>query len=116
MGTCGAEVFRFALAINSHSIVGLRGKAEALLKLGLKEDALRYFREAVTIAPADAALWTDPATCLSILNKGAEALSACKRAVKFDPNMRKAWKTIGNIAGEMGDTEGALGAYNHVGD
>lgn len=81
-----AEVrFRKANEIRSESLNTLRELVRCLGEQGKKDEALRFARETVDVAPQDSGGWGNLAMCLIQLGEKKEAKEAIDHALELDP-------------------------------
>jgi tetratricopeptide (TPR) repeat protein len=79
------------------------------------DDAIKWYSEAVRLAPNDADVSTDLGVCYYYMNQPDKALLQFDRSLKLDPRHTKTWLNVGIVkAFGKQDLEGALQAWQQV--
>lgn len=102
---------RAAALAQPHQPAAQASLAQALLALGLHEEALRNFDRALRLAPREAGLHNNRGTALRELQRPAEALAAFERALALKPGYARAHNNRGNALRDLGRHPEALAAY-----
>ena len=85
----------------------------ALRAVGDFANAVVAFRNATTLAPADADAWHNLAVALRATGKLTEAEKAVRQALKRNPDHAEAWSLLGSIEQSRGCVAEAITAFAH---
>ncbi len=83
----------------------------ALSKLGLMEEAIEAYREAIALDPKYPHLYSNLGIDLKHLGRNEEAIEAYREAIALDPKDAKSYNRIGDALSELGDNEKETETY-----
>ena len=106
----------FARRSDALSVEGLKQKAQALMKLGRFDDALRTFDQALGMNSQLAWAGLGRAQALRAVGKTAPAREALEALIEDQPDYAAAYDALLEIAEEQGDQEAALKTARAVAD
>lgn len=66
-------------------------KAIALKNLGRNDEAIDYYKEAISLNPTDDEIWFNRANCHFILESWNDVITCCNKVVELNPNAGRAW-------------------------
>jgi hypothetical protein len=82
---------------------------------GLPADATALFQLAADACPASAAPWREMAGLHALRDQWTEAAADARAAIAREPSDQHAWRILATSLYLSGDEDGALGAWNEVG-
>ncbi len=91
--------------------VGLANLAHVCRAQGAWETGVKYLREAIGLAPADAKLWSNLAAFLQADRRYVEASECAGRAVRLDVGSAEAWVALGSAQCFLGRHDQAAEAF-----
>ena len=97
---------QFPNSINLYNIIGVTNKG-----LGKLEDAIRAYKQAITIKPDYAEAYYNMGNAFQERGKLREAIEAFNKALLLKPDYPKAYYNMGNALKNQGKLEEAIGAY-----
>lgn len=103
---CRAAVERNDQDVNMTALLGA-----TLYKAGKAEEAERWLRESMRIAPNFAKPWSDLGQLLLDTRRPQEALDTLEQAVRLDPNDGDAWFNLGKARAVLGQGPAADEAF-----
>jgi tetratricopeptide (TPR) repeat protein len=103
LGLLAGSVAAAGQASPAASFAGLSERAAAALKANRPEEAVRLYRQAVTIRPTSAESWGYLAAALYSLNRYPEARDAYRRTTVLTPKNGPSWALLGLCEYEMRD-------------
>jgi tetratricopeptide (TPR) repeat protein len=89
-------------------------KGSSLDQLGLHQEALACFDQALVLNPASAEPWFNKGVALHALQKKQEALECYERALAVNPRSEQAWSNKGVVLKALGRTGQALDCYQRA--
>jgi tetratricopeptide (TPR) repeat protein len=92
----------------------LRYLGLAKFQLGEREAGLECLKRATTLAPKDAATWSDLGRMHAILGNIQQAIACFRQAVTADPDYSDGWHNLGAALRQARDVNGALAAYQQA--
>jgi tetratricopeptide (TPR) repeat protein len=102
-----AETFETARARAPNDVNLLGNYANLLRQLGRPTEAVRLYRRALELAPANGAGWMNLGLALRDAGDPGGACAALERAVQLRPSSSAAWQALGSGKRAAGDLEGA---------
>jgi len=83
-------------------------------ELGDYACAAQAYRQAVALAPSNAALIKDLGSALYLMRRGAEARRAFELAVKIDPGLADAWRNLGVLHADAKEWDRAIDCFERA--
>lgn len=88
-----------------------KAKGNAAFSAGRFDDAIRYFSEAIDLAPTNHVLYSNRSAAYASLHRYAEALADGRKTVEIKPDWSKGYSRLGAAHVGLGDYEEAIAAY-----
>lgn len=88
-----------------------KAKGNAAFSAGRFEEAIRYFSEAVDLAPTNHVLYSNRSAAYASLHRYAEALADGRKTVEIKPDWSKGYSRLGAAHLGLGNHEEAIAAY-----
>jgi tetratricopeptide (TPR) repeat protein len=85
--------------------------ADNYLQAQRYDEAVLFYKQAVTATPNDARMWNNYGTALNGAGQKDQAAVALETAVKIDPTLKQAWNNLGNVYRSLGDEPRAAAAF-----
>lgn len=109
-----AEMFALALRAGPATAMMHANRAEALVALGRKFEAVGEYTRAVEMAPELAEAWSRRGDAELSLGQAAQARASFTRAVAVKPELVSAHLGLGNALNAQGEFEAALAAFEQA--
>lgn len=84
------------------------------MRVGRYPQAVRFFSDAIRLAPDYAEAWNKRATVFYLMNRYQESVRDIEKTLDLEPRHFGALSGLGLIFRELGDQRGALAAYERV--
>ncbi len=110
-GKLKVTLFRPEIGLQSHI---LNNTAYALGQLGLYQDALRAYQQAINIDPEFSYPYNNLGVALSELGRNEEAIRAYQEAINIDPKNTEAYNNLGSSLLDLGRNKEAIDSYKHA--
>ncbi|PKU79113.1 Heat shock protein STI [Dendrobium catenatum] len=88
-----------------------KAKGNAAFSAGRFEEAIRYFSEAIDLAPTNHVLYSNRSAAYASLHRYAEALADGRKTVEIKPDWSKGYSRLGAAHLGLGNHEEAIAAY-----
>ncbi|KAL0923707.1 hypothetical protein M5K25_007774 [Dendrobium thyrsiflorum] len=88
-----------------------KAKGNAAFSAGRFEEAIRYFSEAIDLAPTNHVLYSNRSAAYASLHRYAEALADGHKTVEIKPDWSKGYSRLGAAHLGLGNHEEAIAAY-----
>lgn len=88
-----------------------KAKGNAAFSAGRFDEAIRFFSEAIDLAPSNHVLYSNRSAAYASLNRYADALADAKKTVEIKPDWSKGYSRLGAAHLGLGSAEDAVAAY-----
>ncbi|XP_020578040.1 hsp70-Hsp90 organizing protein 3-like [Phalaenopsis equestris] len=88
-----------------------KAKGNAAFSAGRFEEAIRYFSEAIDLAPTNHVLYSNRSAAYASLQRYAEALADARKTVEVKPDWSKGYSRLGAAHIGLGNHDEAIAAY-----
>ncbi|XP_068634403.1 hsp70-Hsp90 organizing protein 3-like [Aristolochia californica] len=89
-----------------------KAKGNAAFSAGKFDDAVRFFTEAIDLAPSNHILYSNRSAAYASLHKYSEALTDAQKTVQLKPDWSKGYSRLGAAHLGLGNYEEAVSSYN----
>jgi len=110
-GKLRVNLFRPEIGLQCHI---LYNTGNALSDLGKKEEAIKAYRQAISVDPKSAYPYYGLGNALSDLGRKEEAIEAYQQAISVDPKFAYPYYGLGNALSDLGRKEEAIEAYRQA--
>ena len=107
--------FRLALILDPNAADAWSGKGDLLFDLERQREALEAYRQATVLAPDHLDGLFGVGVTLLFFGRAGEARIPLEKVVELDSADASAWRALGDVMGELGETDAAAAADRATG-